>query len=111
MGWFLDIYVGYALKAILRIFQTRGSGYWHLSTATVKSSDVRTGWFGCPTTEIVYTYDFEGRTYGGLSEKPFILPSSANRYASRFPPGNRLCLRLKPGNPEVSVMCEKDHAL
>jgi hypothetical protein len=58
--------------------------------------------------EIVYAYRFEGELYTGIHEEPFLLADSLTDYVERFAEGRSVVVRVKPGNPEVSVVCEGD---
>jgi hypothetical protein len=108
MGWFLDVYLAYAYKTLLRIWRARGSETWPECAATVRSASLYRAGFGCSTVEVVYTYIVEGSTYGGMYEKPFISPESAENFTSRFPTGSKLVVRLKPGELGVSLTRDRD---
>ncbi len=99
MGLFLDIWLAYAFKTLVRFLRMRGSDKWPLKVATVSSATSTHGVFGCSTAEVVYIYDIEGSAFGAIDEKPFTSPLSAEQYANRFAPGDRLMVRTKPGKP------------
>lgn len=82
--------------------------YLAQSMAKVGSTDWFSGGFGCSTTEIAYIFELEGHTYGGMYEKPFIPPVSAKRFASQFPAGSKLVVRLKPIEIGVSLVRDID---
>jgi hypothetical protein len=58
--------------------------------------------------EIAYSFRFKGELYTGLHEEPFLLGDSVADYVERFAEGRSAVVRVKPGNPEVSVLCEDD---
>jgi len=78
-GWFLDVYVTYAIKSLVRFLRMRGSNRWPVTTATVSSASWALGAFGCSVAEVVYTYSVGGSVYGNANEKPFISPSLAEQ--------------------------------
>jgi len=43
-----------------------------------------------------------------MHEEPFLLAGSVAEYLERFGEGRNIVVRVKPGNPEVSIMCEGD---
>lgn len=107
-GWFLDAYIAYIFKALVRLLNARGSSGWTIVDGTVSSSSWSLGGFGCSSAEVVYTYRFRGDLYSSLDEVPFISPSSAERYAGRFQPGMSVAVRVKSVAPETSVIRQAD---
>jgi hypothetical protein len=107
-GWFRDTYVLYIYKSIRRFFRERHSGSWPTVQGLVARSNSSSGVFGCPTAEVIYTYELDGHTWGGRNERPFISPSSAESYAARFSQGRSLIVRSKPKMPNISVVIDKD---
>src|SRR6266851_4254546 len=115
MGWFLDSFVLYVFKTLVYVFKSlarvlhlRGSATWSKATAKVASSKSAPGGYGCPIAEVVYTYEIDGSIYSGLNEKPFISSDSVEEYATRFTPGSTMVVRLKPGEPEKSIVRDAD---
>jgi len=100
--------VVYALRAIMRRLRVWGSGQWALANATVTAPPASSSGFGCPRVEIVYSYRFKGELYTGIHEEPFLLAGSLTDYVERFAEGRTIVVRVKPGNPEVSLVCEDD---
>ena len=109
-GWFVDIYIAYLFKWLVRLVRRRGSNSWLVIQASVANSIASPGGFGCSTAELIYTYEIDGHIFGGRSEKPFISPNSAQNYVADFPIGSRLIIRTKPGTPEVSVVLDSDQS-
>jgi hypothetical protein len=108
LGWFLDVYVEFLLRIVIRALRTRGSDGWPICRGTVRSSRALTAVYGCPLAEIVYTYRVSGELYSGLHRRPFILTDSNERYANSFAEGGLLILRIKPGEPEMSIVRDDD---
>ena len=59
---------------------------------------------------IVYTYYANGGFYSGTHEKAFFLGRSATKYANQFSKGSNLTVRVKPGDPKVSIIRDLDQA-
>jgi hypothetical protein len=109
-GWFLDIYFVYLFKWFARLLRKRGANSWPIIQASVTSSTATSGGLGCPTSEVIYTYEIDGHIFGGRNEKPFITPSSAENYVAAFPAGSQVIVRTKPETPEVSVVLDSDQS-
>ncbi len=60
------------------------------------------------TTEVLYTYTVEDKTYKGVHAKPFYFRSSANEYANRFPEGTKLVVRVMKNDPGVSFVRDEE---
>jgi hypothetical protein len=98
----------YALRVIIHWPKVVGSGHWLLANATVTAPPTSLAGIGCPRVEIVYSYRVKGELYTGLHEEPFLSTDSLADYVERFGEGRRIVVRVKPGSPEVSVVCEAD---
>ena len=109
-GWFVDIFVEYLFRVIVRMFKRRGSDTWPLVKATVTVSDCPNAGYGCDVAEVHYTYRVDGELYTGTNEKPFISHNSGEAYTSRFAPGTEFSVRVKPGNLLVSVVRDGDQS-
>lgn len=108
-GWFLDIFVVYLFKAVLRLVRTWRSERWPLERATVRRSVVvGHGGFGCTCTEVQYTYKIDDALHSGTDEKPFLISTFAEDFTSKFRPGRNIAIRVKPQDPEVSVLRFED---
>jgi hypothetical protein len=46
-----------------------------------------------------------------MNREPFILSASAQEYVARFRAGGDVIVRVKPGEPEASIVREDDQAL
>lgn len=112
MGWYADVVVGYLItlfKILARTLKMRRSESWREATASVAGASCQTSlYMPHPVAEIVYTYRIDGGFYGGVDEKPFFLESSAKRYAEQFVRGDLIIVRVKPGEPELSILLDQD---
>jgi hypothetical protein len=106
IGWFWDV-IGYLIRAVIRVAEIRRSHGWPLSKATVGSSRPVSS-YGGPVAEVGYTYIYEGGYFSGVHQEPFLLRSSAEEYAARFATCNSIVVRIKPGQPETSIVCDED---
>jgi hypothetical protein len=107
-GLLIDAFLVYAFKATRNWLRGRGSEKWPSVNATITTRPTSSPGFGCDTVEIVYSYRFEGELYTGLHEEPFLFVGSLPGYVGRFPKGASFVVRVKPGEPEVSVVREDD---
>lgn len=110
----MDVIVGYFItlfRILVRIRRTNKSKDWREVTATVAGASCQTQSYAPrPVAEIVYTYRIDGGFYGGVDEKPFFFDSAARDYADRFTRGDTLVIRVKPGEPETSVVRDADQS-
>jgi hypothetical protein len=108
-GLIIDVLIAFGVKLLLRIKRGWGSGNWELVKAKIKRSSVGGGWvWNCPTTEIVYTYKFNGETYSIVDTKPFLLDESAKAYVEHFRTGDTRLVRVKAEEPERSILRKSD---
>jgi hypothetical protein len=109
-GWILDIIVEYLVRVVMRIVQLLRSRPWPTATATVTSSSYVKAGFGCDIVNVSYKYRVNGESYAGVYKKPLFLGSFYRNYVTRFPSGTELIIRVKPGNPSISIM-EKESSV
>jgi hypothetical protein len=107
-GIFVDVFVSYVYRSVSRRFRARNGATWPSLVAEVKSSTSFRGGFGCAAAMIVYTYVIDEHTFAGANEVPFISPSSAETYASNFPAGSNVIVRIDPQDPNKSIMRDTD---
>lgn len=114
-GWFVDVFVGYVItlcRIVARAVRARKSKTWPEVSAVVCGIRCQSQpYMPRPVAEIVYTYRFEGGFYGGVNRKPFFLEISAKAHAGQFARGDTLVIRVKPGEPETSLVRDEDQAL
>ena len=108
VGWYLDIVVGYLIRLVIRLVRTRGSDAWLTEKAKVSASSCPSAPYGGPRAEVGYTYVHEGSYFSGMYRRGFILRSSAEDYAALFPADSDVVIRLKPGEPETSIIRDDD---
>lgn len=88
-----------------------GTDRWPSANATVTAPPRSFEGIGCPRVEIVYSFRVNGELYTGFHEEPFLSTNSLAEYVERFGEGRNLIVRVKPDNPEVSVMRERDQGV
>jgi hypothetical protein len=106
VGFFVDVIVGYIARSIRNGWRAGSSGDWPLVEAIVTAAPTTSSGYGGTTVEIPYSYRVRGELYTGLHEEPCSLFGS--EYMKRFPKGKRFVVRIKPEEPEVSVMRDAD---
>jgi hypothetical protein len=107
MHWFSDVFVGYLVRLVTRLFKGRGSEQWPRESATVwssKTSDLFPGGLA----EIIYSYSHQGEYFSGTHEKQFLSYFEATQYIAGFPKGTEIVVRIKPGYPKMSVVRDDD---
>jgi Protein of unknown function (DUF3592) len=98
----------WTFKAFVCELKASGTSRWSLANATVTAPPISSSGIVCPTVEIVYSYRVQGELYTGFHEESFLLSDTAVDYVDRFGEGRNLVVRVKPDNPEVSVVRERD---
>jgi len=102
----------YLFKRAAQWFRARGSRRWASANATVTAPPITTFRNFRQTVEVVYSYRFEGELYTGIHEELFLFGGhSLTDYVSRFGKGDLLVVRVKPGEPEVSIVRGDDQTL
>jgi hypothetical protein len=107
-GFFVDVIVGYMVRAISNAWRSGGSAKWAVVEAIVTADPIKSSGYGGTSVEIVYSYRFQGELYTGLHEEPCFLSDS--EYMERFAKGRTFTVRIKPDEPEVSVVLDDDQA-
>jgi hypothetical protein len=57
---------------------------------------------------VPYVYKVDDTTLSGMESIPFLWGSSAEDYVRRNPPESSLTVRVKPSEPEISIMRDED---
>jgi hypothetical protein len=97
-------WAGYAVRRRYRNSQAVG---WQPTDGTVH--DVKSEYKdGLWTSTVSYSYSWEGEYYAGFHMKPFAKESSADEFATKFPRGSKVTVRVNVDNPETSVLLDKD---
>lgn len=98
----------YLLNVGIHSFRYRGSGDWRTVKATVSGSpNLDLGMFSSKV-EISYTYSVGSEPYAGVHVEPFLLRDSPSEYASRFPQGTEVFIRVKPNQASVTILRDED---
>ena len=103
VGLFLDIIVEYLIRVTGRAIKRYRSRGWPTVRATVSSSECPKR-SGCNLAEVIYLYCVNGERYSGTNKKPFLSHDSAEEYIRHFAPGTEFTVRVKPDDPEVSIV-------
>ena len=108
MGFFIDIYVEYLVRVVVRLRQRWKARSWQIVTAEVSATTYRSGGIGCAVAEVGYIDKIDGQVYTGTNSVPFIFSTAARGYIERYSPKNELLIRVKPDRPESSLVREDD---
>jgi hypothetical protein len=102
-GLFLDIFVEYFFRVLGRGISLVRSHRWRVIKGTVLSASCEHGGLGCTVAEVDYEYVVDGAKYGSTYSKPFLSQGSGEYYAQSFVKGQEFKVRVKPGEPSVSI--------
>jgi hypothetical protein len=108
VGWYIDVVIGFLIRVLIRNIKIRRSVSWPVETGKVYRSECPALSYGGPVAEVSYTYTHKGEYYSGTHQQPFMLRNSAQDYASRFPAGTDLIVRVNPEWPEMSFVSNDD---
>ncbi len=104
IGWYFDIVVGFLIRTVVRFVKIRSSETWPVEKGTISSATCPAAVYGGPVAELGYTYIHKGEYYSGVHRKAFMLRGSAEDYISRIVIGSQIAVRVKPAQPETSVV-------
>ena len=104
VGWYFDVVVGFLIRTVTRLVKLRSSEEWPVEKGTISAATCPAAVYGGPVAELVYTYIHKGEYYSGLYRKAFMLKSSAENYVSKVVIGSQIAVRVKPADPETSVV-------
>ena len=99
---------GSSVRSVLQSVHDRRSSEWPTAEAEVTADPERFDRFSGTTVEVVYSYRVAGELYTGLHEEPCF--GSASEYMARFAKERRFVVRVKPSQPEVSLVRDEDQA-
>jgi hypothetical protein len=102
-GWFADILVEYLFRVLVRGIQLLRSHSWPITKGTILGAACPEASYGCPVANIDYEYIIDGVKYADCYKKPFLVHASGVAYADLFVKGADFKVRLKPGDPSVSI--------
>lgn len=109
-GLFIDIYIEYFIRLIVRLIRDHKSRNWPAVEATISSTDSERLGYACPCAQLNYIYQVSAESYSGSHVRGFILRSSAEDFAGEFLNRGKAVVRIKPGDPEHSVLRYDDQA-
>jgi len=104
VGWIADIIVEFLVRVVMRMVRIFRSRAWPTVAGEVTDSTYQKAGYGCDVAEICYKYRVDGELYTGMYVKPFISNVHGEDYVARLPAGTGLVIRIKPGEPSISVM-------
>jgi hypothetical protein len=104
-GWFVDIYVEYLFRVVVRAVRLVGSRDWAVVRGTVLSAECPHAGYGCTVATVYYEYIVGGQKYGAAFEKAFVVYDSGARFAGGFVKGAEFAVRVDPGDSAVTVPC------
>ncbi len=98
----------FLFRSLWRSLSQLPAGKWRLVEAVVTEDPGRLDGFAFCSVEFPYSYRVDGELYTGLHDEPCFL--SEADYMERFAKGRKFLVRVKPDQPELSVVREKDQA-
>jgi hypothetical protein len=104
IGWYFDIVVGFLIRTVVRLVKIRSSETWPVENGTISSATCPPGVYGGPVAELGYSYIHKGEYYSGVHRKAFMLRGSAEDYVSQIVIGSQIVVRVKPTQPQTSVV-------
>ena len=104
IGWYFDVVVGFLIRIVIRFVKLRRSEAWPVENGTISAATCPAATYGGPVAELGYTYIHNGEYYSGVHKKAFMLKSSAEGYVSKIHIGSQIPVRVKPTDPETSVV-------
>lgn len=102
-GDVLFILLEYLFRLTAFAIRRRISQTWPLTQATVTGVPVPKSGYN-HVVELDYQYKVEGKRFAGKSKIPFVFRINAEICAKQFVTGKELTIRVKPGDPSVSVV-------
>lgn len=103
---FADVLVVFIVRAAIQLYRSSTARRW--PTVKAKVMTAQEGSAVCVVVELSYKYRIDGELYTGTHNEPFFWPGSARSYLEQCATGNELVVRVKPGDPESSVVRERD---
>ena len=102
-GWFVDIYVEYFFRVVVRAVRLARSSDWVVVRSTVLSAECPHAGYGCTVATVYYEYIVGGQKYGAAFEKAFVEYESGARFAGGFAKGAEFAVRVDPRDSAVTV--------
>ena len=97
-------FLEYLFRRMVLAIKRRGSDTWLVANAVVTGSAFPKGGPGCYVAEVDYIYRVGDERLVGMSKMPFLFQSNGEIYIKQFVTGAEFTVRVKPGDPTISVM-------
>lgn len=97
-------FLEYLFRVTVRMIRRRASDTWPVAKAFVTGSIFPKGGPGCYVAEVDYIYRVGDERFRGTNKKPFIFHVSGEIYIKDFVTGKEFTVRVKPGDPTVSIV-------
>jgi hypothetical protein len=110
VGWYLDVVVGYLIRIVIRGVRARGSSTWPVEKRRYQIHDVPLRRMEDQSPRLAIRIRTKGTISLGVHRMPFLLRGSAEDYVARFPSSSDVVIRVKPGEPEVSLVYDEDQS-
>jgi hypothetical protein len=107
-GLFLDIFIVYLIRVLIRRWRQLGTSAWDLKEARIAGISSRPTVLGCPVVELIYSYNIADKNLWKMESVPFLSDSSANDYIRNHPRESSLAISVNPGKPEMSIVVDGD---
>jgi hypothetical protein len=104
IGWYFDIVVGFLIRTVVRFVKIRSSETWPVEKGTISRATCPPAVYGGPVAELGYSNIHKGEYYSGVHRKAFMLRGSADDYVSQIVIGSQIAVRVKPTQPQTSVV-------
>ncbi len=102
-GFFLDVFVAFAIKSVMGWWGRRGTSRWPVVEGVVDSVEEER-WYSVYVVKIVYHYEAEGKRRTGTDEINFFKSGSSYEFRRKVHPGMLVRLRVNPADAEASVI-------
>jgi hypothetical protein len=103
-GDILFYFMEYLFRVTVRLIRRRTSNNWPVAKAFVSGSAFSKGGPGCYIAKVDYLYRVGNERFQGTNKKPFIFHVSGEVYIKDFVMGKEFTVRVKPGDPTISVV-------
>jgi hypothetical protein len=103
MGFYLDVFVEFLIRVLARGVRLLRSKNWLFVLGSVASTEIYPSGPGCAKVTVKYEYGLDGKRFVGAYEKPFLWTAPTKAYAEQHKVHSRFGVRVKPGQPSVSV--------
>lgn len=108
-GDILFMFLQYLFRITVFAIRRHGGKTWPVTTATVTGAAIPKSGYS-HMIEVDYLYKVDGERFAGKGKIPFFFQSNAEICMKQFVTGTELTVRVKPGDPSVSVL-QKNYRL